>query len=216
LAGKSLGRLWAAGRETGVQRSARVEWGGSSWLPCRVVTRRRLEYNRSMSTDAILKELVAWARTRQEIIALYLYGSHAEGRATGLSDLDIAVAARADLSRSQLRELEERAAARWPEPVDIGVLNLAPLPFRYQVISRGRRLWTADREAVAGLESLIWRQYWDDRPRLERDWQRYVRHVMEQKSEAERQEYQAALAKVRAVHLRVREAAVGYTGGLEE
>ena len=169
-----------------------------------------------MSTDSILKELVAWAQTRQEIIALYLYGSHAEGRATGLSDLDVAVAARVDLSRSQLRELEERAAARWPEPVDIGVLNLAPLPFRYQVISRGRRLWTADPEAVAGLESLIWRQYWDLRPRLEDDWKGYVRNVMEQKSEAERQEYQAALLKVRVVHQRVREAAIGYAGDVQK
>ena len=216
LAGMSLGRLWAAGHFSGAHLSRWVGWVGSSRSPRRVVTRGRLEYNRSMSTDAILKELVAWAQTRKEIVALYLYGSHAEGSATGLSDLDVAVAAQADFSRSELWRLEERAAARWPETVDICVLNLAPLAFRYQVISRGRRLWTADADAVAGLESLIWRQYWDLRPHLEHDWKGYVRHVMEQKSEVERQQYQTALAEVRAVHLRVRETAVDYTGGLQE
>jgi hypothetical protein len=86
------------------------------------------------------------------------------------------------------------------------MLNLALLPFRYEVTAHGRRLWAADPGAVAGLESLTWRQYWDVRPRLERAWEHYVQQVMEQQSESERQQYQAALAKIRAVHGRVREA----------
>ena len=80
------------------------------------------------------------------------------------------------------------------------MLNLAPLSFRYQVTARGRRLWAADLGRVADWESLTWRQYWDLHPYLERDWQHYVQHVMEQKDEAERQQYQAALAQVGAVH----------------
>jgi hypothetical protein len=39
----------------------------------------------------------------------------------------------------------------------------------------------------------------------------YVQHVMEQKNELERREYQASLEKIRDVHRRVREAADDYT-----
>jgi predicted nucleotidyltransferase len=50
----------------------------------------------------LLKELVAWAQTQDEIIALYLYGSHARGQANALSDIDIALLARLDLPQRQL------------------------------------------------------------------------------------------------------------------
>jgi predicted nucleotidyltransferase len=153
----------------------------------------------------LLGQLRTWAQAEPDVLALYLYGSYAEGRANALSDVDVAILARADLSREQLWELEARCSARWPESVDLRVLNLAPLPFRYEVTARGQRLWAADAQ-VADWESLTWRLYWDFRPRLERDWRHYVQHVMECKDEAERQQYQAALDHVRAVHHRVREA----------
>jgi predicted nucleotidyltransferase len=173
---------------------------------------------RSMSTDlmSLLKKLIAWAQAQQEIVALYLYGSQTQGRASVLSDVDVAVMAGGDLSRHRLWQLEDRCIARWPERVDIRVLNLAPLPFRYEVTAHGQRLWAAAPGTVADLESLIWRQYWDLRPRLERDWERYVKQVVERRDEAEREQYQAALAKVRAVHRRVREAADSYTTDSQE
>jgi hypothetical protein len=157
--------------------------------------------------DDLLEQLTNWARSEPDILALYLYGSHAEGRANALSDVDVAILAREDLSRERLWELEKGCFAQWPESLDLRVLNLAPLPFRYEVTARGRRLWAADVGQVADWESLTWRLYWDLRPRLERDWQGYVRQVMERKDEAERQQYQAALDHVRAVHRRVKEAA---------
>ena len=160
--------------------------------------------------------MVAWAQAQPEIIALYLYGSTAEGRAGALSDIDVAILARQDLSQRQLWRLEDRCATRWPEKVDIRALNLAPLPFRYEVTAHGRRLRAADLGAVVDIESLIWREYWDLHPRLEREWEQYIQHVMEPQNEAERQEYQAAPAKIRAVHRRVREAAAGYTTDLQE
>lgn len=177
-----------------------------------------IEYTKSMLMDLelFLKELVTWAQAQEEIIALYLYGSQAQGRASALSDVDVAVLARGDLSLRQLWRLEDRCVAHWPEAVDIRVLNLAPLPFRYEVTAHGQRLWVANLGIVANLESLIWRQYWDLHPRLERDWEQYVQQVMEQKNEAERQQYQTALAKVRAIHRRVREAGSSYSTDLQE
>jgi len=157
--------------------------------------------------EKLLNELNTWAKTQREIVALYLYGSQAQERANALSDLDVAILARPEIPKAQLWRLEDRWAAQWPEYVDLRLLNLAPLPFRYEVTANGQRLWAANAGLVAEVESLIWRQYWDVRPRLEQAWTHFVEQVMEQKDEAERQQYQAALAKVRAVHQRVREAA---------
>jgi predicted nucleotidyltransferase len=161
--------------------------------------------------EPLLKKLVAWARAEEEILALYLHGSHAHGGAGALSDVDVAVLARPELTRPQLWRLEDRCATRWPAVVDLRVLNLAPLPFCYEVTAHGRRLWAADAAAVADWESLAWRKYWDFRPLLERDWKQYVEAVEEQRGETEHQQYQTTLDKVRAVHRRVREAAVGYS-----
>lgn len=158
----------------------------------------------------LLNELVAWAQVQPEIVALYLYGSQAQGTANTLSDVDVAILAQPQLSREQLWRLEGRWTSQWPERIDLRLLNLAPLSVRYEVTAHGQRLWATNSTTIAEIESLIWREYWDLRPRLEQDWVKYVEHVMESQHEVERQQYQAALAKIRAVHQRVREAAVNY------
>ena len=165
---------------------------------------------------SLLDQIVAWAQTQPEITALYLYGSQAEGRANRLSGVDVAVLTRDDLSRQMLWQLERRWLALWPESLDLRILNLAPLSFCYEVTARGRRLWAADLGQVSDWESLTWRRYWDLRPLLDRDWQQYVRRVMESQDEVERQQVQVALARVRAVHRRVREASADYTPDAEE
>jgi len=165
--------------------------------------------------EKLLSELTTWAKTQPEIVALYLYGSQAEERANTLSDLDVAILVWPEIPKAQLWRLEDHWAAQWSEYVDLRLLNLAPLPFRYEVTANGQRLWAADSGLVAEVESLIWRQYWDVYPRLEQAWSHFVEQVMEQKDETERQQYEAALAKVRADHQRVREAAADYAGKVQ-
>ncbi len=158
----------------------------------------------------LLESMIAWTETQNDLLALYLYGSHAQGRANKLSDVDVALLAEPGLSRHQLWNIEDRWSAQWPEIVDLHLLNLAPLPFRYEVTAQGQRLWARNLGAVADWESLTWRRYWDLQPHLEQYWNQYVIEIMEQRSETERQQYETALAEVRAVHRRVREAAAGY------
>ncbi len=102
----------------------------------------------SANMEGLREEIVVWAQEQPEIIALYLYGSQAQGHATPLSDVDVAVLARRDLGRGQLWQTEDQWATEWPGKVDVRVLNLAPLPFRYEVTAHGRRLWAADLEAL--------------------------------------------------------------------
>ena len=167
-------------------------------------------------SERLLKDLESWAQEQSEITALYLYGSLCEKRAAALSDIDIAVLIDLKISKPQSWRLEDQWLAQWPEPVDLRVLNYAPLTFRFEVTARGKRIWAADLGMVAEIESLIWRQYWDMRPKLEQDWNYFVEYLTEKRSEAERQQYQTALAKVRSVHRRVREATAGRAGSLQE
>ncbi|GAB4536585.1 MAG: hypothetical protein Kow0063_22270 [Anaerolineae bacterium] len=163
-----------------------------------------------------LNDLVNWARGQSEILALYLYGSLAEGRRNSLSDIDVGILVKPEISKQRLWELEDQWLAQWSADIDLRVLNSAPLSFRYEVTARGQRLWAACVDTVAETESLIWRQYWDFRPKLEQDWICYVEHLMEQRNETERQQYEAALAKVRRIHQRVREAAGDYARNLQK
>ena len=154
-----------------------------------------------------LNNLVTWAANQDEILALYLYGSQAQGRAGVLSDIDIGILVKPELSKQEIRRWERKWVTQWPESIDIHILNLGPLPFQYEVTAQGRRLWTADANTVAGIESLIWRRYWDWQPIMEKHWRHYVRHLLEERDAVERKQYQAALEQVRTVHRRVREAA---------
>jgi len=118
---------------------------------------------------SLLDQLIARVRTEPDILALYLYGSQAEGLANRLSDVDVDVLARDDLTQQQLWQLEARWLEPLPESLDLRILNLAPLSFRFEVTTRGQRLWATDWGQVADWESLTWRRYWDQRPLLERD-----------------------------------------------
>ena len=157
--------------------------------------------------ESLIHRLLAWATDEAEIDALYLFGSQAEGRAHAHSDVDIAVLTRREIAKERLWRLEDRWASTWPDWVDLHVLNLAPVPAQFEVITRGRRLWQRSLERVAEYESWVRLRYWDLEPWLERDWQAFVQRLWEQRDETERQEYRAALAQVRAVHRRVRAAA---------
>jgi predicted nucleotidyltransferase len=166
--------------------------------------------------DDLVQNLAAWAVGQAAIDALYLFGSQAEGRARAHSDVDIAVLTGRDVAKEHLWRLEDRWAAAWPGQIDLHVLNLAPIPAQFEVITRGQRLWQRSLERVAEYESWVRRRYWDLEPRLERDWQAFVARIQEQRNDAERQEYQAARAHVGAVHRRAREAADAHVGRVQK
>ena len=71
-----------------------------------------------------------------------------EGYWLGHAHEAVAFLAQQDLSQQQLWCQEGRCAIRWPEVVEICVLNLAPLPFRYEVTAHVRHLWAAGVGAV--------------------------------------------------------------------
>lgn len=161
---------------------------------------------------ALMLQLRERLEGRSEVIAVYLYGSHAEGHANALSDMDIGVLVRDGLAKERLWETEDALAADLgralcTDNVDLIVLNLAPLRIRYEVITRGEVLYSADDGARADFESYSLRRYWDFKKYLEEYDRCFLTRIKEALDETQRRQYQDTSAKVRAVHRRVKEAA---------
>ena len=83
------------------------------------------------------------------VVAVYLFGSHAEGRAHRESDLDVGVLLRWDAYPSarerfemRLRLAGELAVQRMP--VDVIILNDAPPILAARIVTEGQRLFCAD------------------------------------------------------------------------
>lgn len=113
--------------------------------------------------------LIAFLATQDDIVAAYLFGSLAEGRATARSDIDIAVLLdripddeMGDLGR-RLRLMGEfrRFADR---EVDVIILNTASPLLRYQVLRHGRRLFERDPGARVEFEVRTGQEYEDLKP----------------------------------------------------
>lgn len=87
------------------------------------------------------------------VIAAYLFGSHAEGRAHRESDIDVAVLldrdrcpGEAERFDARLRLIGSIGAALGSRDVDLVVLNDAPPGLARAIVTRGRRVFCRDAE----------------------------------------------------------------------
>jgi len=109
-------------------------------------------------------------------VAVYLFGSQAEGSTTPGSDIDLAIvlpddcalpaAERLDL----IARLEELAGRR----VDLIVLNRAPLPLQFEVVRTGIVLYESSNDARTDFEDRVVREYLDLEPMLRRSRQEII------------------------------------------
>jgi hypothetical protein len=84
---------------------------------------------------------------------------------------------------------------------------LAPLRFRFEVISKGQVLYSTDDSQRADFESYTMRRYWDFEKHLVEYQTALIAGAKEEFNEAQRVQYRDTLDKVAAVHHRVKEAA---------
>jgi len=88
------------------------------------------------------------------LASVYLFGSHAEGRAHRESDVDLGVLLRWEAQRTRSERFEERvrlsawlAAELGVPDVDVVVLNDAPPQLGRRIVTAGTRVFCADPEA---------------------------------------------------------------------
>ncbi len=138
----------------------------------------------TLAPEVDVPGLISFLDRQSDVLAAYLFGSVAEGRSTPLSDVDIAVLLDAEkvqdtfLRRLQLMGELERFATR---PVDVVVLNDAPLLLRYQVLRHGRLLYDRDPRARVEFEVRVGELYDDLQPSREFFSQTLFQEIRERK-----------------------------------
>jgi len=96
----------------------------------------------------------------------YLFGSHAKGEATELSDVDLAVSfdVGADARKAQGELLDALVRELETDRIDLVLLEDVPPPLAFRIIRDGERLVARDpREDVSFRTRTIWR-YLDFKP----------------------------------------------------
>src|SRR5712692_108869 len=112
--------------------------------------------------------LIAFLKTQPDIVAAYLFGSLAQGRATPHSDVDIAILladGADDLAMTNRRlQLMGDLAPFVSGSLDVVVLNNASPVLQHQVLRHGRRLYEGNREARIAFQVRAGKIYADEQP----------------------------------------------------
>jgi predicted nucleotidyltransferase len=82
------------------------------------------------------------------LLAVYLFGSVAQGQAGPQSDVDLALLLPGMAQPLALWDAAEELAALWGCQVDLLDLRAASTVMQYQIITSGRRLWALDAQAA--------------------------------------------------------------------
>ena len=106
-----------------------------------------------MSEDQIRTCLLDFAGKHEEVLGLFLFGSHAGGRARASSDVDVALYIEPNASAADANfELRLRYAVELEgvthKRVDVIILNQAPPILRHQIFRKGKLIFERDRARV--------------------------------------------------------------------
>ncbi len=116
------------------------------------------------------RKLKEYAR-RKGVVALYLFGSVAQGRATQLSDVDIAVLLprvnAMDLFKKRLQMIVDLMKILNEDDVDLVVLNEAPPLLCHRIITEGELVYSRDEKERIRFEARKVLEYLDFKPILE-------------------------------------------------
>lgn len=128
-----------------------------------------------------LSELFA---SQKEVVAAYLFGSQATGKAGPLSDVDLAVWLDPDLARGKrsdcgLRMMSAAASCLGADEVQVVVLNDVPPLLAHRVLRDGNRLVDNDPRRRIGLETRAVLEYLDMEP-LRREFARGLAHSLKE------------------------------------
>ena len=110
----------------------------------------------------VIREIVEILRGMPEILFAYVHGSFLKDR---FRDVDVAVYLGGNYDKkSILKEelkLEELLEREIEYPVDVRVLNNAPLSFRFNVIKHGELIFSRDENRRSTFEALTISEYHD-------------------------------------------------------
>lgn len=112
-----------------------------------------------MDERAILRLLGERLSSGGRLLAVYLFGSQAEGRSRADSDVDLAFLCERALPPELVFDVAQELAARLGCDVDLVDLRRASTVLRAQVVGSGRRLLEADSVQVGEFEMYAYSDY---------------------------------------------------------
>lgn len=110
--------------------------------------------------EKLLKEL----KRIKEVKAIYLFGSHAAGKATPISDIDICAITDRDISKDKKADITSCSN----DKLDISVFWDLPIMIRYRVLKEGKPLFERDKKFLHNITIATLREYLDFKPVIER------------------------------------------------
>ena len=122
------------------------------------------KYSLTAKEKEILKEKIsAHLLTVPEILFAYVHGSF---NTDNFRDIDLAIYLQSDVKESTLYELdlEMHLEKLINYPVDVRVLNSAPLSFQFSVIKTGILLFSKDEDNRIDFQVLALKMYFDFEP----------------------------------------------------
>ena len=122
-----------------------------------------------MNPQSDINRIVDYFERKDEISALYIFGSAANGRETAESDIDLAVLINDQKKGRRTYELMKRSYyAASPKlsirPVQIVILNMAPPFLKYRIIKTGKVLFDKNRRLRVRFTANAIMEYFDYKP----------------------------------------------------
>lgn len=110
------------------------------------------------------EKIVNELRKIDEVKAIYLFGSHATGKATPISDIDICAITDKNISRGKKADITSYSSNK----IDVSVFWDLPIMIRHKVLKEGKLLFEKDKEFLHNITIATLREYLDFKPVIER------------------------------------------------
>jgi len=109
-----------------------------------------------MELNERISKIIETIKSHPNVIAIYLFGSHAKGEATPLSDIDIAA-----ILENPTPESEADIGSLSSPEIDIVLLHRLPLHIKYEVFKYGKEIFVRDEEKLLEIKLKVVREFLD-------------------------------------------------------
>ena len=109
-----------------------------------------------MELNEKISKIIEVIKSHPNVIAIYLFGSHAKGEATPLSDIDIAV-----ILENPTPESEADIGSLSSPEIDVVLFHRLPLHIKYEVFKYGKEIFVRDEEKLLEIKLKVMREYLD-------------------------------------------------------
>jgi len=109
-----------------------------------------------MELNEKISKIIEIIKSDPNVIAIYLFGSHAKGEATPLSDIDIAV-----ILENPTPESEANIGSLSSPEIDVVLFHRLPLHIRFEVLKYGKEIFVRDEEKISEIKLKVIREYLD-------------------------------------------------------